>query len=115
MPGTISLLRKELAQMPPHTSRTAAFLRLAVRGFAGTIRLITAKLVLLRCHQVGKGVSVRGIPALTTEGKISIGNRVTIWSHLGKTQISAGPGASIRIGDNTFINTSAATARLPTM
>ncbi|OOQ56922.1 hypothetical protein BC343_17120 [Mucilaginibacter pedocola] len=30
-----------------------------------------------------------------------------MWSHIGRTQISAGPRALIDIGDNTFINTGA--------
>jgi acetyltransferase-like isoleucine patch superfamily enzyme len=50
-------------------------------------------------------VTVRGSLRIEGNGKINIGNRVKIWSHLSITQLSVGDGACLTIGDNTFINT----------
>lgn len=49
-------------------------------------------------------VTTRGKPRVDCFGEIKIGNNVKIWSHIHKTQISAGGKALLEIGDDTFIN-----------
>ncbi len=70
----------------------------------GALRVMNAKLRLRHCI-VGKMVTVRGNAKIQARGKVIIGNNCRIWSHIGTTQISAGPRATIEIGNNSFINT----------
>jgi len=70
----------------------------------GFLDVINASIRLRNCTK-GKMVTVKGRLKLITKGKIIIGDNCKIWSHIGTTQISAGPRATIEIGDNTFINT----------
>lgn len=70
----------------------------------GALRLLNAAWRLRKCKK-GKMVTVRGNLLVQARGKITIGNHSRIWSHVGKTQISAGPRAVIEIGTNTFVNT----------
>ncbi len=72
--------------------------------YQGAQRMMNAKIRLRNCV-VGKMVTVRGKAKIQARGKIIIGNNCRIWSHLSTTQISAGPRATIEIGDNSFINT----------
>lgn len=66
--------------------------------------LLNASIRLRKC-KTGKMVTVKGALKVNAKGKIIIGDYARIWSHLGTTQLSAGPRATIEIGDNTFINT----------
>jgi acetyltransferase-like isoleucine patch superfamily enzyme len=75
------------------------------RQFTGAMRLLNAKRRLRNCFRVGRMVTVRGNLRVEGNGKINIGNRVKIWSHLGITQLSVGDNAMLHIGDDTFINT----------
>jgi len=59
----------------------------------------------LRNCKTGKMVTVKGRLKILSKGKIIFGDGCRIWSHIGTTQISAGPRATIEIGENTFINT----------
>ncbi len=69
----------------------------------GIIDLLNAAIRLRNCTK-GKMVTVKGRLKVSGRGKIIIGDNCRIWSHIGTTQISAGPRATIEIGDNTFIN-----------
>jgi acetyltransferase-like isoleucine patch superfamily enzyme len=82
-----------------------ALLPLLKRYFTGCIRLLNARITLINCYKVGKMVTVRGRLKVEGTGRISIGNRVSIWSHIRTTQLSAGKNALLYIGDHTFINT----------
>ncbi|MES2111621.1 MAG: acyltransferase [Bacteroidota bacterium] len=75
-------------------------LKTMLRGFWD---FINAGIKLRHCT-TGKMVTVKGRLKIVARGKIIIGNNCKIWSHVGITQISAGPRATIEIGDNTFIN-----------
>jgi acetyltransferase-like isoleucine patch superfamily enzyme len=70
-------------------------------------RLLAARLWLRRC-ELGRLVRVRGRPLVEARGRIVIEDGVSIWSHLARTQLSAGPGALLRLGAGTFVNTGAA-------
>ncbi|MDP9081761.1 MAG: acyltransferase [Bacteroidota bacterium] len=69
----------------------------------GFFNLINAAIKLRNCTK-GKMVTVKGRLKIAGKGKIIIGDNCKIWSHVGTTQISAGPRATIEIGENTFIN-----------
>ena len=64
---------------------------------------IWARMRLYMCV-LGKDVRLRGRPHLRTDGLIRIGDRVSIHSYLQRTQLSAGVGACLEIGDDTFVN-----------
>lgn len=98
-------LRKEFSEARQNSNWLQASARMLNRVINGFFRLLTARIVLSKCYRVGEMVTVRGFPRIEGEGKISIGDRVKVWSHIGRTQLSAGKNASIFIGNDTFINT----------
>nr|WP_247232488.1 acyltransferase [Telluribacter sp. SYSU D00476] len=101
----LNLLRLELdrvRQENPEAWLPGAFAR---RLSSGATRLLNARFALRKCSQVGKYVTVRGFPRIDGKGEIIIRNGAKIWSHIGTTQLSAGKGARIVIGEGTFINT----------
>jgi acetyltransferase-like isoleucine patch superfamily enzyme len=64
-----------------------------------------APLALAGCDQLGPGARVRGWPVVENEGgRIVIGRRFCVWSHLGRVELYAGPGATLAIGDDVFVN-----------
>ena len=86
-PGTLALL-------PALTGRLVS----------GAWRLLAARLWLRRAR-LGRHVRVRGRPLVEGLGQIVIEDGVSIWSHLSRTQLSAGPGATLRLGAGSFVNT----------
>ena len=82
-------------------ARTLAFLgRIAGGGW----KMVNARVRLRKCS-LGSRVTLKGRPMINAAGSIRVGRNVRIWSHLGRTQLSAGKGATISIGENSFINT----------
>ena len=79
---------------------------LLARLASGAGRLLAARLWLRRAR-LGRRVRVRGRPLVEGLGTIVIEDDVAIWSHLARTQLSAGPGATLRLGAGTFVNTGA--------
>jgi len=88
-PGTLALLPALLARLA-----------------SGAGRLLAAR-VWLRRARLGRRVRVRGRPLVEGLGTFVIEDDVAIWSHLARTQLSAGPGATLRLGAGTFVNTGA--------
>ena len=88
-PGTLALLPALLARLA-----------------SGASRLLAARLWLRRAR-LGRRVRVRGRPLVEGLGTIVIEDDVAIWSHLARTQLSSGPGATLRLGAGTFVNTGA--------
>jgi acetyltransferase-like isoleucine patch superfamily enzyme len=90
----------------PKSARENVYIRwvLIKSMLKGSLDMINASIRLRNCTK-GKMVTVKGRLNIIAKGKIKIGNNCKIWSHIGTTQISAGPRAIIDIGDNTFINT----------
>jgi len=86
-PGTLALLPAAVARL-----------------FTASFRVAAAQ-VWLRRARLGRLVRVRGRPLLEGSGTIVIEDGVSIWSHLARTQLSAGPGATLRLGAGTFVNT----------
>jgi acetyltransferase-like isoleucine patch superfamily enzyme len=77
---------------------------LAARVATGAGRLLAAR-IWLRRARLGRGVKLRGRPLIEGLGTIEIEDGVAIWSHLARTQLSAGPGATLRLGAGSFVNT----------
>ncbi|HTE06490.1 MAG TPA: acyltransferase, partial [Planctomycetota bacterium] len=76
----------------------------AARATAAAWRVAAAQWWLRRCRR-GHLVRTRGRPLIEGRGEIVLGDGVAIWSHLQRTQLSAGPGARLVVGERTFINT----------
>ena len=72
--------------------------------WVGFWRLVNG-VIRLRSCTTGKFVTVRGNPRIEVKGKIIVGDHCRIWSHMGVTQLYAGPRAELIIGNNTFVNT----------
>ncbi|HVW95311.1 MAG TPA: acyltransferase [Mucilaginibacter sp.] len=70
---------------------------------SAAIDAINASIRLRKCKK-GKMVTVKGALKVNAKGKIIIGNHCSIRSSIRTTQLSAGPRATIQIGDNCFIN-----------
>jgi acetyltransferase-like isoleucine patch superfamily enzyme len=81
--------------------------RAALRLVRGAWRLASARFYLRRCVAVGQRVTTRGRPRIDAAGKIRLGDNVRIHSHLARTQLSAGEGARLVVGEGTFINSGA--------
>ncbi|PAP81871.1 hypothetical protein B1759_06460 [Rubrivirga sp. SAORIC476] len=69
----------------------------------GGLRWLNAQVRLRRCR-LGRRVTVWGNPHVTATGEIALGDRVTVHSFLSRVQLSAGPGARLTVGDDTYIN-----------
>jgi len=101
----LRVLAIDYYERQPQTAKENIYIRWVLvktvsRGFWD---FINAGIKLRHCTK-GKMVTVKGRLKVVARGKIVIGDNVKIWSHVGITQISAGPRATIEIGDNTFIN-----------
>lgn len=72
--------------------------------FRTAFAIIRARVYLRGCHLGGPRVRLRGRPHVTTQGRVVIGDNVSIHSFLHRVQLSAGKGAELTIGEDTFIN-----------
>lgn len=99
----IAQLKKEFKRLKSDNPRRNPYYLLVKRIVSIIWRVINAKIWLIRC-ETGKLVTLRGIPRIDCNGQIILGNRVRVWSHIHKTQLSAGGKGKLTIGDNTFIN-----------
>jgi len=93
----------DLALTHPTSMPSPADLSRLVRG---GLRWLNAQVRLRRC-QLGPRVTVWGNPHVTATGAITLGDRVTVHSFLARVQLSAGPGATLSIGDDTYVNNGA--------
>jgi acetyltransferase-like isoleucine patch superfamily enzyme len=102
----INVLSVDYYDRPPATKRETLRIYgvLIKKLLSGAIDLVNASFRLRNCIK-GERVTVKGKLKVQAKGKIIIGDDCRIWSHIGTTQISAGPRATIEIGENTFINT----------
>lgn len=74
-----------------------------MRILTAPVRWLAARFYLRRCR-LGRRVGLRGRPAVNATGTIDLGDNVRVWSHLARTQLSAGKEATLRVGEGTFIN-----------
>ena len=59
----------------------------------------------------GRGVYCKGKPSLYAKGKMNIGTGVRIWSNISQTRLSVFAGATLTIGEGTYINGARITAK----
>jgi len=100
----VALAREQASGRRPGALRLLP--AVVARFGSGAWRLLAARLWLRRAR-LGRGVRVRGRPLVEGLGTIVVEDGVAIWSHLQRTQLSAGPGATLRLGAGTFVNTGA--------
>ena len=72
----------------------------------GGLRWLNARVRLRRCR-LGRRVTVWGNPHVNATGELTVGDRVTVHSFLSRVQLSAGPGARLTVGDDTYVNNGA--------
>lgn len=101
--GILNKLKNEYENLKESTPLKNPLVLLFKRIWAVFWRMILGKWFLRNC-ETGRLCTTRGIPRIDANGKIILGNRVKIWSHIHKTQLSAGGKGKLIIGDNTFIN-----------
>jgi maltose O-acetyltransferase len=78
------------------------FLKKAVQY---VLKRALAPLALRGCTSVASGARVRGWPCVENEGgTIRIGRNFAVFSYLAKVQLYAGPGGTLSIGDDSFVN-----------
>jgi acetyltransferase-like isoleucine patch superfamily enzyme len=101
--GVLNKLKSEYRNLKESTPLRNPVVLLFKRIWGGGWRIILGKWFLRNC-KTGILCTTRGIPRIDANGEIILGNRVKIWSHIHKTQLSAGGKGKLIIGDNTFIN-----------
>lgn len=84
--------------------RIKIYLVLFTKLTGAVFNTLNARIRLRNC-ETGRLVTVKGRLKVNAKGRIKIGDHTRIWSHVGVSQLSAGPRALIEIGSNTFINT----------
>src|SRR6476661_4764258 len=67
-------------------------------------RLLNARLALRSATSVGKYIKLVGKMRVANEGRLSIGDRVLIYSHVAKTELAVLKGGELKIGNGVFLN-----------
>jgi acetyltransferase-like isoleucine patch superfamily enzyme len=101
--GLLNKLKNEYNNLKESTPLRNPIVLLFKRSWGIFWRVVLGKWFLRNC-KTGSLCTTRGIPRIDANGEIILGNRVKIWSHIHKTQLSAGGKGKLIIGDNTFIN-----------
>lgn len=101
--GIVSQLKKEYNAQKEANPKRNPMVLFVKRLCSVFWRVVTGKWYLRKC-QTGKLCTTRGVPRIDAHGDIILGNRVKVWSHIHKTQLSAGGKGKLIIGDNSFIN-----------
>jgi len=65
---------------------------------------VNARLRLRSAQQMGRRVTLRGRPAISNEGRLTIGERVRLVSTVAQLELVTLPTGHLEIGDNVFIN-----------
>lgn len=77
---------------------------LAKRGAQWAWGVGTAPIYLFGVNEVGRGVRTQGRPRIENFGRIVIGDRVNLKGVPFRVELVCGPGATLSIGDDTFVN-----------
>ena len=80
------------------------YLNIAVDFAAKGWRVLLARLILTGRAEVGKWVSVNGIPKMNIRGKLVLQDQVRIWSSIVRARIFVRKGGYLEIGTNSRIN-----------
>jgi acetyltransferase-like isoleucine patch superfamily enzyme len=65
---------------------------------------LNARLRLRSATSLGRRVTLRGRPAVTNDGRMTIGDRVRLVSTVATLELVTLPGGHLEIGDNVFVN-----------
>jgi len=77
----------------------------AARGQIGKIwPALNARIRLRSAQRMGRRVTLRGRPAISNEGTLTLGERVRLVSTVAQLELVTLPGGHLEIGDNVFIN-----------
>lgn len=105
------MLRKEIEKKIneirsdyPNDHIIKVYIRLFFRLIDFAWRLVSAKIYLRNCSHVGRWVTTNGKPMVSAKGKITIGDKVAIWSVFERTKLLVRPGATLSIGDHSRIS-----------
>mgnify|MGYP001433421676 CR=1 FL=1 len=101
--GVVSKLKNEYNTLKEGSPRRNPVVLFVKRIWGTFWRVVLGKWFLRNC-KTGNLCTTRGIPRIDANGEIILGDRVKIWSHIHKTQLSAGGKGKLIIGDNSFIN-----------
>ena len=101
--GVANKIKNEYRNLKESTPLRNPYVLLFKRAWGIFWRVVLGKWFLRNC-KTGRLCTTRGIPRIDANGEIILGNRVKIWSHIHRTQLSAGGRGKLIIGDNTFIN-----------
>jgi len=94
----------EQAEAARRRSR-GVFANLSFARLAGSAwPVLSARLWLRRCQSVGRRVRTYGKPRITNLGRMTVGERTTIFSHTVRSEFVAHPQGRIDIGSGVFIN-----------
>jgi len=66
--------------------------------------LVNARLRLRSAERLGPRTTLRGVPAIVTQGRLTIGNHVRLLSTVATLELVTLPDGHLEIGDDTFIN-----------
>jgi len=101
--GIAKKLKKEYFSLKLANPRRNPIMLIIERIWNVFWRIVFGKWFLRKCT-TGRLCTARGVPQIDANGEIILGDRVKIWSHIHKTQLSAGGKGKLIIGDNSFIN-----------
>jgi len=104
--GIANKLKKEYVSLKSANPRRNPIMLIVERIWCVFWRIVLGKWFLRKCR-TGTLCTTRGVPRIDANGEIILGDRVKIWSHIHKTQLSAGGKGRLIIGDNSFINVGA--------
>ena len=77
----------------------------AARGKLGKVwPALNARVRLRSAQRMGQRVTLRGRPAISNDGLLTIGERVRLVSTVAQLELVTLPGGHLEIGDNVFIN-----------
>jgi acetyltransferase-like isoleucine patch superfamily enzyme len=74
------------------------------RGWQKVPGALNARLRLRTIDAMGARVTLRGRPAISNGGRITLGDRVRLHSHVATLELVSLPGGYLEIGSNVFIN-----------
>ncbi len=101
------LLKKELNKMMKEKGYTRkslkVFFEFIFRLIVLLYKFFISRYYFRKCT-TGRFVLATGKPYIKNKGEIHIGNRVSIWSNINRTRLSAHLNGKIFIGSDTFIN-----------
>lgn len=86
------------------TKRPDAWLARSLRAMGSAAQVLNARLRLRGVTTLGHRVRLRGRPAITNDGRMTIADRVRLVSTVATLELVSLPGGHLEIGESTFVN-----------